>query len=110
MVAPAQDVLTDPTRNLRRDLRSPRQIGTEPDVASVEMPHLHLPADHSQYDLEMATTLARSLRSRDLYVTWRSEPGETRRPTVTAPCQAPAPRRRGLARLLGVLAPRRAGF
>ena len=71
------------------------------------MPHLHLPAGHSQYDLEMATTLARSLRSRDLYVTWTAGPGEARRPTVTAACQPPPPRRRGLARLLGALSFRR---
>ncbi len=99
MVALAQDVLTDLARNLRRDLRSPRQFGTNPDVPSVEMPHLHLPAGHDEHDREMAIALARALRSGELYVTWR--PGEPKaRPVLLTACDEPARRRaRSLKRL-----------
>ena len=106
MVARAQDVLTDPSRNLRRDLRDPRQIGTFGDVPSAKMPHLHLPADHDEHDRDLAAALARALRSRELYVTWSEARGGAR-PVILTACEPPRPRRRGLARLLGALAPRR---
>jgi hypothetical protein len=91
MVARAQDVLTDPCRILR---------------SIVEMPHLHLPADHDDQDRQLAASLARVLRSSELYVTWSEGRGGAR-PVVLTACAAPR-RRRGLARLRDVFAPRRA--
>ncbi len=98
MVAGAQDDLTDPARNLRRDLRSPRQFGANPDVSSPEMPHLHLPAGHDDQDVAIATALARALRSAELYVTHLA--GKPARPVSLTACDEPARRRpRGLKRL-----------
>ena len=73
------------------------------------MPHLHLPADHDEHDRELATALARALRSSDLYVTYTAGNGRPSRPVVPTNCATePRPRRRGLARLLDAFAPRRA--
>ena len=91
MVARAQDVLTDPARTLR---------------SFFEMPHLHLPDDHDETDREIAAGLARTLDSSELYVAWSTGTGSAR-PVVLTASEAPRPRRRGLARLLGAFAPRR---
>ena len=70
------------------------------------MPHLHLPADHDEHDRDLAAALARALRSRELYVTWSQGKGGVR-PVILTACDEPRRRRRGLARLLGALSPRR---
>src|SRR3954451_19426623 len=40
-----------------------------------EMPHLHLPIDHTDADLVLAANLADIVGSEDLYVTWSFETG-----------------------------------
>jgi hypothetical protein len=71
------------------------------------MAHLHLPADHDDHEVQLAATLARTLRSRELYVTWSEGRGGARPVTLAA---FDAPRRRPrLARFLAALAPRRTG-
>ena len=49
-----------------------------------EMPHLHLPAEHDDHDLQLAGALAVALRSDDLYVTWSCTAGHPARPVVPA--------------------------
>jgi hypothetical protein len=39
------------------------------------MPHLHLPAEHSDADLVLAANLADLVGSEDLYVAWTQETG-----------------------------------
>ena len=39
------------------------------------MPHLHLPAEHSDVDLVLAANLADIVGSEDLYITWTHESG-----------------------------------
>ena len=48
------------------------------------MPHLHLPADHSDADLALAADLAVWLGSQDLYVSWTHEDGAGVSPEVQA--------------------------
>ena len=48
------------------------------------MPHLHLPADHSEADLALAADLAVRLGSEDLYVGWTHEEGAGVSPEVQA--------------------------
>jgi hypothetical protein len=48
------------------------------------MPHLHLPADHTDADLVLAANLAEIVGSEDLYVTWSHEAGPGAIPEVEA--------------------------
>jgi hypothetical protein len=48
------------------------------------MPHLHLPAEHSDADLVLAANLADIVGSEDLYVTWTHEAGPGAVPEVEA--------------------------
>jgi hypothetical protein len=42
---------------------------------SAEMPHLHLPMDHTDADLVLAANLADIVGSEDLYVAWTQDTG-----------------------------------
>jgi len=48
------------------------------------MPHLHLPADHTDADLVLAANLADIVGSEDLYVAWSHESGAGAVPEVDA--------------------------
>ena len=48
------------------------------------MPHLHLPADHTDADLVLAANLAEIVGSEDLYVVWCHETGPGAIPEVEA--------------------------
>ena len=48
------------------------------------MPHLHLPADHTDADLVLAANLAEIVGSEDLYVAWSHETGAGAIPEVEA--------------------------
>jgi hypothetical protein len=48
------------------------------------MPHLHLPADHTDADLVLAANLAEIVGSEDLYVAWSHEAGPGAIPEVEA--------------------------
>jgi hypothetical protein len=48
------------------------------------MPHVHLPADHSDADLVLAANLADIVGSADLYVTWTHDAGAGAVPEVEA--------------------------
>jgi hypothetical protein len=48
------------------------------------MPHLHLPADHTEADLVLAANLADIVGSEDLYVAWSHEAGPGAIPEVEA--------------------------
>ena len=48
------------------------------------MPHLHLPADHTDADLVLAANLAEIVGSEDLYVAWSFEAGPGAIPEVEA--------------------------
>jgi hypothetical protein len=48
------------------------------------MPHLHLPADHSDADLVLAASLAELVGSDDLFVTWTHRGGPGAVPEVEA--------------------------
>jgi hypothetical protein len=48
------------------------------------MPHLHLPADHTDADLVLAANLAEIVGSEDLYVAWSHESGPGAVPEVEA--------------------------
>jgi hypothetical protein len=48
------------------------------------MPHLHLPAEHSDADLVLAANLADIVGSDDLYVTWTHETGAGAVPEIEA--------------------------
>ena len=48
------------------------------------MPHLHLPAEHSDADLVLATTLADVVGSEELYVAWTHETGGGAIPEIEA--------------------------
>jgi hypothetical protein len=48
------------------------------------MPHLHLPADHTEADLVLAANLAEIVGSEDLYVVWSCETGAGAVPEVKA--------------------------
>ena len=71
------------------------------------MPHVHLPAQHTDDDLALAGALASMLRSQELYVAWSCESGPAA-PVIPAALheaheERPRPRRRPglLARWLG---------
>jgi hypothetical protein len=48
------------------------------------MPHLHLPADHTEADLVLAANLAEVVGSEELYVAWSHESGSGAVPEVAA--------------------------
>ena len=48
------------------------------------MPHLHLPAEHSDADLVLATSVAEVVGSDDLYVAWTHEAGSGAIPEIEA--------------------------
>ncbi|HVL95673.1 MAG TPA: hypothetical protein VM266_07410 [Solirubrobacteraceae bacterium] len=54
------------------------------------MPHLHLPAQHTDDDLALAGALATMLHSKELYVAWSLEVG-TAAPVIPAALNEPAP-------------------
>ena len=60
------------------------------------MPHLHLPADHTDADLVVAANLAEIVGSEDLYVAWRHETGAGAVPEVEAVLVAPEAGRPGI--------------
>jgi hypothetical protein len=48
------------------------------------MPHLHLPADHTDADIVLAVNLAEVVGSEDLYVAWSHESGAGAIPEIEA--------------------------
>ena len=48
------------------------------------MPHLHLPADHSDADIVLAANLAATVGSEDLYVAWTHDTGAGAVPEIEA--------------------------
>jgi len=68
------------------------------------MPHVHLPAKHTDADLALAGALATMLRSEELYVAWSVEDGRAE-PVVPASISdesvVPARRRGFFRRLFG---------
>src|SRR3954468_4830849 len=48
------------------------------------MPHLHLPADHSDADIVLAASVAATVGSEDLYVSWTFDAGAGAVPEVDA--------------------------
>jgi len=48
------------------------------------MPHLHLPADHSDADIVLAASVAAGVGSEDLYVAWTHDTGSGAVPEVEA--------------------------
>jgi hypothetical protein len=61
-------------------------LGLEASAAtgSPEMPHLHLPVDHTDADIVLAVNLAELVGSEDLYVVWSHESGPGAIPEVDA--------------------------
>ena len=55
------------------------------------MPHLHLPADHSDADIVLAASVAATVGSEDLYVAWTYESGGGVAPEVEAVVREPRP-------------------
>jgi|SRR5215204_4537003 len=55
------------------------------------MPHLHLPADHSDKDVVLAANVAAGVNSAELYVTWTRDAGPNAAPVVEAQVQERAP-------------------
>jgi hypothetical protein len=55
------------------------------------MPHLHLPADHTDTDVALAARVAERVGSADLYVAWSHEHGQAA-PEVEAVTGAERPR------------------
>jgi hypothetical protein len=55
------------------------------------MPHLHLPADHSDADIVLAASLAATVGSEDLYVAWTHDAGAGAVPEVEAVLRDPRP-------------------
>jgi hypothetical protein len=66
------------------------------------MPHLHLPAEHSDADLVLAANLADIVGSEDLYVAWTHDTGAGAVPEVEALLRAQ--RTSVLAEIVGALA------
>jgi hypothetical protein len=48
------------------------------------MPHLHLPADHSDADIVLAANVAATVGSEDLYVAWTHDLGPGAVPEIEA--------------------------
>jgi hypothetical protein len=64
---------------------------SEPLDPEQAMPHLHLPAQHTDDDLAIAGALATMLRSEELYVAWSTESGPAA-PVIPAALHDPEPR------------------
>ena len=54
------------------------------DAGVPRMPHLHLPADHTDADIVLAVNLAEIVGSEDLYVAWSHESGPGAIPEIEA--------------------------
>jgi hypothetical protein len=67
------------------------------------MPHLHLPADHTDADLVLAATVAEVVGSSDLYVAWSHHRGPGAVPEVEAVVSEEPPPVRPFAALLASL-------
>jgi hypothetical protein len=67
------------------------------------MPHVHLPAQHTDDDLALAGALATMLSSEELYVAWSTESGPAA-PVVPAALRDAAPVRQARRRRAGLLA------
>jgi hypothetical protein len=55
------------------------------------MPHLHLPADHTDADLVLAADLARAMGSAELFIAWTHAAGPGAVPEVEAVVREPRP-------------------
>jgi hypothetical protein len=55
------------------------------------MPHLHLPAEHSDADIVLAANVAATVGSEDLYVAWTHDSGAGAVPEVEAVIREPRP-------------------
>ena len=55
------------------------------------MPHLHLPADHSDADIVLAANVAATVGSEDLYVAWTFDAGAGAVPEIEAVVRDPRP-------------------
>ena len=55
------------------------------------MPHLHLPAEHSDADIVLAANVAATVGSEDLYVAWTHDAGAGAVPEVEAVIREPRP-------------------
>jgi hypothetical protein len=55
------------------------------------MPHLHLPADHSDADIVLAANVAATVGSEDLYVAWTHDAGAGAVPEIEAVLREPRP-------------------
>jgi hypothetical protein len=55
------------------------------------MPHLHLPADHSDADIILAASVAATVGSEDLYVAWTHDAGAGAVPEIEAVLREPRP-------------------
>lgn len=53
------------------------------------MPHLHLPQDHDDSDLVLASQIAASIGSGELFIAWTRRSGAGARPTVAAELREP---------------------
>jgi hypothetical protein len=53
------------------------------------MPQLHLPAEHTDADLVLATQVAEALDASELYVAWSGETGSPALPEVPAVVREP---------------------
>jgi hypothetical protein len=51
------------------------RIGSQRTLGSAEMPHLHLPMDHTDADLVLAANLADIVGSEELFVAWTQDSG-----------------------------------
>jgi hypothetical protein len=65
------------------------------------MPHLHLPADHSDADLVLAASVAATVGAEDLYVAWTHDAGAGAVPEVEALVREDRPN--ALATIVGAL-------
>jgi len=54
------------------------------------MPHVYMPADHSDLDVFLAARVAEAVDSSELFVAWTNEAGTVFAPEASAP-PAPAP-------------------
>jgi len=55
------------------------------------MPHVYMPADHSDADVLLAGLVAEAVGSSELFVAWTSEAGSVSAPEALAPPVPPAP-------------------
>ena len=55
------------------------------------MPHLHLPAEHTDADIVLAASVAATVGSEDLYVAWTHDAGAGAVPEIEAVIRDPRP-------------------